>query len=109
MGNTTTHEYADHLNAAKARYLNRFATPYDAKDFEDSVLSIGRELLPACALAVLDKEDGSGGADYYEFLLTQMMDEDLDDDGECYGCSNDTEPLEQYCRSCLDEHEASHE
>ena len=40
---------------------------------ESAILSIGREFLPACAIAVLDKS-GPATVEYYEWLTEQTQD-----------------------------------
>jgi len=40
-----------------------------AQHTEDSILSCGREYLPACAIAVLDGADGT--PEYWDFLIEQ--------------------------------------
>lgn len=51
-------------------YEAMFATSNDAKEFEDSALSAGREYLPPCALAVLDR--GKATPAYWAWLVSQV-------------------------------------
>jgi hypothetical protein len=54
------------MKSAYETYRNRFPTLADAIEYEERVLSIGREFLPACAIAVLD--GGKATAAYWRFL-----------------------------------------
>lgn len=51
-------------------YLDLFSSVFEAGEFESAVLSIGREFLPACALAVLGGEGAT--EEYWEFLASQV-------------------------------------
>jgi hypothetical protein len=51
-------------------YLDLFSSIFEAGEFESSVLSIGREFLPPCVLAVLD--GGESTEEYWEFLASQI-------------------------------------
>lgn len=59
---------------ARASYVDRFDSPSDAIEFENGALSIGREFLPASALAVLDEKQDSPA--YYEWLISQIPEGD---------------------------------
>lgn len=48
---------------------------------ENAVLSIGREFLPPCALAVLDDRDAAT-VEYYEWLCEQTRDAQAEHDAE---------------------------
>lgn len=43
-----------------------------AVEVEDRVLSIGRSLLPECAIEVLDKRVREPTPEYWDFLLSQL-------------------------------------
>jgi len=58
--------------AAADRFIETAGGRAAAVEFEARVLSIGRELLPDVALAVLD--GGDGACAYYDWLLSQMDD-----------------------------------
>lgn len=57
------------IATAKTRFVRRFDTRAEAIQFEESVLSIGRALLPECALAVLDGAEPT--ATYWAFMVEQ--------------------------------------
>lgn len=62
--------------AAREAYAARFDSISDAIEFENFVLGIGREFLPACALAVIDERadvdaPSAETVEYYEWLLEQ--------------------------------------
>lgn len=54
----------DFVDACRAHGTN-------GTEFENAALSIGREFLPACALAVLD-DDGQPSSDYWAWLISQL-------------------------------------
>jgi hypothetical protein len=56
------------MNFQKFREL--FQDDLAAIEFESAVLSIGREFLPSCALAVLGGEGAT--EEYWEFLASQV-------------------------------------
>lgn len=53
----------------RTAYLDLFESTSEAIDFENAALSVGRSLLPPCAVAVLDGKDD--GPDYYAWLIGQ--------------------------------------
>lgn len=52
--------------ATRSHYLSRFANQADAISFEHQALNIGREYLPPCAIAVLDRAEPSEA--YWDWL-----------------------------------------
>jgi len=56
-----------------ADYRACFETLSEAVDFENQVLSIGREFLPECAIDVLDNDLVT--AEYWDFLISQIEEE----------------------------------
>ena len=56
--------------AARAAYYAQFSNSYSAAEYENTVLSESRALLPDCALRVLDGGDAT--AEYWEFLISQI-------------------------------------
>lgn len=54
----------------EAAFQELFSSPVDAMEFQNQVLSIGREYLPPCALAVLDGQDGTD--EYWTWLAGQV-------------------------------------
>jgi hypothetical protein len=57
----------------KQRYFALFRSRFDAGEYEQRVLAIGREFLPECALAVLDGGDATD--EYWRFLAEQYEQE----------------------------------
>jgi hypothetical protein len=57
-------------------YINLFSSIFEAGEFESSVLSIGRQFLPPCALAVLD--GGQDTEEYWEFLASQIVEDAIE-------------------------------
>lgn len=57
--------------ATREQYLALFPSTSAALDFEQSVLSVGREFLPAQALLVL--AGAEPGPDYWRFLADQLV------------------------------------
>ncbi len=58
----------------RATFIGNFDSTSDAIEFENSVLSIGRDKLPAVAVKVLDQLDltPTEEAQYYAFLVSQI-------------------------------------
>lgn len=56
--------------STREQFLARFKSTSDAIEFETATLSIGRELLPPCARAVLDRQEPT--PDYWDFLVSQI-------------------------------------
>lgn len=57
--------------AAYAAYAELFPCYFEAGEFEQCVLSVGREFLPACARAVLDGKEAT--AEYWQWMNTQVL------------------------------------
>lgn len=55
----------DYVNACRARGT-------DGAQFENQALSIGREFLPACAIAVLDGDHAQPSGEYWAWLISQL-------------------------------------
>jgi len=56
-------------------YCALFSSRRESCEFENEALSVGREFLPACALAVLDKAS-EPTAEYWNWLSSQVTDEE---------------------------------
>lgn len=52
------------------KFCDLFSSVSEAVEFESAVLSIGREFLPSCALAVLDGAEAT--EEYWAFLASQI-------------------------------------
>lgn len=57
-------------------FRDLFSSVFEAGEFESSVLSIGREFLPACALAVLDGAEAT--EEYWKFLASQIQEDAIE-------------------------------
>lgn len=67
MSNTSVNAVV--ANWAREDFVALFSNLAEAVEFENQALSIGRELLPPAAIAVLD--GGTATSDYYAWLADQ--------------------------------------
>ena len=56
--------------ATREEFIQAVGNATDAVDFETQVLTIGRSLLPECAIAVLD--GGEDTPEYWDWLISQF-------------------------------------
>ena len=56
--------------SAREEFLAHFKSTADAMDFETAALSIGREFLPPCAHAAMDRQEPT--PDYWAFMVAQV-------------------------------------
>ena len=58
------------MTTTREDYVNLFSSAFKAGEFEQSVLGIGEEFLPECAITVLN--DGEPSTEYWAFLANQL-------------------------------------
>lgn len=56
--------------STREEFITHFKSPADAMEFETATLSIGRDLLPPCAHAVMDRQEPT--PDYWAFMVAQV-------------------------------------
>lgn len=65
-------EEVDAIITTNAAYLDLFTSPTEATEFENQCLSIGHDLLPASALAVLEDRSADPAPEYWTWLANQL-------------------------------------
>ncbi len=63
-------------------YLQLFESESEAMSFEESVLQVGREYLPAAAVRVLEDQDQEPAPEYWQFLIGQKVQVDNEAEAE---------------------------
>ena len=59
--------------STRKQYISLFANQYKALEFEDTMLSIGSEFLPPCAVSVLTNHLIEPTSEYWQWLIDQAI------------------------------------